>query len=538
MSRIGGTKDGSSIQPGSRFMPNTHPSVHESASSLQMRPHECANTAALAQTARAEMALLAYPDRSWVESPPLPKASGATPALLNVLIVGGGQSALAISARLHRDGVNNVLMLDAAEEGAEGVWDNFARMPELRTPKVLNGMDLGLASLSVQRWYQARHGVDAWERIDRIPRTAWADYLRWYRHTLALPMHNRVQVHDVRPAGAWIAVDTQTPTGPRTYLARSVVLATGFDGAGAWRVPAVVSDALPSTRYNHSADRIDFARLQGRRIGILGHGASAFDNAVAALRAGAASVDLCFRRDRLPRANPHRHIETAGFMQHFHALPDATRWQVAQYFRAADQPPPRGSFDAALKLPGFRMRSACPWTTVRMTQEQEIEVDTPHGTLQFDHLICATGQTLDLAARPELQTLAPLVSRWCDRHAPAAAANAGEAPYLGAHFEFQALAPSTDSWVSRVFAFNSASHISHGPHCTSISGHKHTLPRVVRGVTQQLFLDQTAQLMPGLRAYDEPELVLPNGIENDCWLPSPDASVSQSLNPLKSLASP
>lgn len=499
-------------------------SLCEPVSSPDKTQHDdCAATAALAQTARSELALLAYPDRAWV----LPPTGDDTPSLLNVLIVGGGQSALAIGARLQRDGVDRVLLLDAAEEGTEGVWENFARMPELRTPKQLNGMDMGLASLSVQHWYQARHGVEAWERIDRIPRSAWADYLRWYRSTLALPMHNEVHVHDVRPAGSWIAVDAQTPTGPRTYLARTVVLATGYDGAGAWRVPAIVSNALPAERYNHSADRIDFARLAGRRVGILGHGASAFDNAVAALRAGAASVDLCFRRAQLPRANPHRHVETAGFMQHFHALPDATRWQVAAHFRAVDQPPPRGSFDVALSLPGFRMRAGCPWTAVHTAggkDSVDILVATSHGTLQFDHLICATGQILDLAVRTELRTLAPLVARWRDRYAPAATSSAGEAPYLGAHFEFQEIEPAAAPWVSRVFAFNSAAHASHGPHCTSISGHKHALPLVVRGITRQLFLDQATQLVPNLQLYAESELMLPAGVENDCWLPSAEGS--------------
>jgi cation diffusion facilitator CzcD-associated flavoprotein CzcO len=482
-------------------------------------PLGCTATTELAQVVRAELAMLAYPDRAWV----LPPTGDNTEPLFNVVVVGGGQSALAIGARLKRDGVDRVLLLDAAEEGAEGVWDNFARMPELRTPKELNGMDMGLASLSVQRWYQARYGAAAWELIDRIPRSAWADYLRWYRRTLALPMHNEVKVHNVRPTGSWIAVDAQTPTGPRTYLTRVAVLATGFDGAGEWRVPALVSDALPPERYNHSANAIDFTRLKGQRVGILGHGASAFDNAVAALRAGAASVDLCFRRAQLPRANPHRHVETAGFMQHFHALPDAIRWQVAQHFRAVDQPPPRGSFDAALNLSGFRMRAGCPWNAISATESKgrmEIIVDTPHGELHFDHLICATGQTLDLAARTELRTLAPLVARWRDRHGPAATALAGQAPYLGPHFEFQEAVPDAAPWVSRVFAFNSAAHTSHGPHCTSISGHKHALPLVVQGITRRLFLDQAAQLVPNLHAYAEAELVMPAGVENDCWPPS------------------
>jgi cation diffusion facilitator CzcD-associated flavoprotein CzcO len=37
----------------------------------------------------------------------------------------------------------------------------------------------------------------------------------------------------------------------------------------------------------HSADDIDFVTLKGKRVGMLGMGASAFDNAGEALEAGA-----------------------------------------------------------------------------------------------------------------------------------------------------------------------------------------------------------------------------------------------------------
>ena len=46
------------------------------------------------------------------------------------------------------------------------------------------------------------------------------------------------------------------------------------------------------SRCVHAAADIDFGKLKGRRIGILGHGAGAFDCAGMALAAGAASVDL------------------------------------------------------------------------------------------------------------------------------------------------------------------------------------------------------------------------------------------------------
>ena len=475
-------------------------------------------TAALAALARAELASLAYPDRAWV--PPAFGPSGQV--VHDVLVVGGGQSGLGLCAALRAQGVRNVLVVDRAPSGQEGVWDTFARMPELRTPKALNGLDLGLPALSVQRWYTARFGEGAWSAIDRIPRTAWMDYLRWYRATLQLPVENDCEVTDVRQGlrstdgdGRLLAVDTVRHGQRQTRLARLVVLATGTDGAGAWRVPAFIADALPADRRHHSSDPIDFGAMRGRRVAILGHGASAFDNAVAALRAGAATVDLCFRRAALPRVNPHRHIETAGLMTHYARLGDTTRWQVARHFRRVDQPPPRGSFHLALSMPGFAMHAGCGWNAVQWTGS-EVAIDTPRGRLLADHVICATGQQFDLAARPELRTLGPAVARWSDRYTPPASeadANLGAHPYLGEHYEFRPRRAGGDDWVERVFAFNSASFVSHGPHSTSISGHKHALPRLVRGLTQRLFLDQEASLVDELRRYDETDLVLPPGFE-------------------------
>lgn len=109
----------------------------------------------LAQTVRAERELLSYPNRPWVA----PRVGSDGHEALDVLVVGGAQSGLVIAHGLARDGVGRVAVLDRAPAGYEGVWKNFARMAELRTPKILNGMDFGQPSLSVQRWFATRYGT-------------------------------------------------------------------------------------------------------------------------------------------------------------------------------------------------------------------------------------------------------------------------------------------------------------------------------------------------------------------------------------------
>ena len=50
-----------------------------------------------------------------------------------VLIVGAGQSGLAIAFGLMRSQVSRVLLVDKAERGREGPWRTYARMHTLRT---------------------------------------------------------------------------------------------------------------------------------------------------------------------------------------------------------------------------------------------------------------------------------------------------------------------------------------------------------------------------------------------------------------------
>ncbi len=470
-----------------------------------------ADTGDLAARARADLAALSYPATPWVT----PRATPEGFPVHATIVVGAGQSGLAIAAALRRDGVDDVVVLDRAPAGQEGVWDTFARMEELRTPKVLNGMDFGCPSLSVQAWYTARHGAAAWAGLERIPRQAWAEYLRWYGATLALPVESDTVVTDIRAAvDGVLAVETRCESTSTTRFARTAVIATGFDGVGGWRVPDLVGRALPRDRYDHTNGPVDFERLRGARVAVLGHGASAFDNANAALEAGAARVDLCFRRDRLPRINPHRHLENAGTMTHYPWLDPATRWGIARHFRAADQPPPRRAFEAAMAHPRFHLHPASPWLSVRLGREGLV-VETPRATLLCDHLLCATGVGVDLASRPELTSIAPAMALWRDRYVPPEA-EADERlagyPFLGVDFSFTPRDEEA-AWVGQVFCFNGAAAISQGPHATSISGHRHAVPRLVRGVTGRLFAQQAGEVMDKLASYAEIDLELPDDFE-------------------------
>jgi cation diffusion facilitator CzcD-associated flavoprotein CzcO len=74
----------------------------------------------------------------------------------------------------------------------------------------------------------------------------------------------------------------------------------------------------------HTNEAIDFEYLRGKRIAILGGGASAWDNAATALEQGAERVDMYVRRSFLPQINKSRGSASPGYFHGWSTL-DAYR---------------------------------------------------------------------------------------------------------------------------------------------------------------------------------------------------------------------
>ena len=445
--------------------------------------------AALEARVKQDLACLNYPAKAWVE----PVTADVAGPVLDCALIGGGQFGVALAFGLKRECVSNVMVFDRNPAGEEGPWMTFARMDMLRTPKDLTGPDLGIGSLTFRAWYEAQHGVDGWEKLNRIPRPVWMGFLRWYRRVLELPVTNDAEVIAVEPVSAQLfKLTVKLPGGIETVHARTVVFCSGAEGSGARIVPGLIADALPAHLYAHTNDAIDFDALKGKSIGILGAGASAFDNAATALEMGAAEAHLCFRRDKLPVQNPRRWMEFSGFLAHYPELSDAERWAYMHRLYDISQPPPEPTFRRATSLPGFHLHPSTPWQKVQATSDGRVEVTTPNGPMLFDFVIAATGIAVDLQLRPEFAGVLPGMALWRERYsppAPLADDRLGGFPYLGRFCDLMEKTTGAAPWASRVFTITRGATLSMGPSAASNSNMKYTAPRIIAGVTRQLFLD-------------------------------------------------
>jgi cation diffusion facilitator CzcD-associated flavoprotein CzcO len=468
---------------------------------------------------RYELNFLDFPSRPWMRPP-----TSLGSHVYDVIIVGAGQSGLAAAYGLIREQVKNILVLDRRPAGAEGPWKTYARMITLRTPKTVSGLDFGNPSLTPRAWFEAQWGAEAWARLDKIPRDIWQDYLDWFRRVLALPVENNVQVTGFSLVGDVVAVAT---ANHNTRLARKVILCTGLDGTGEWTVPKLVSDALPKTRYAHCAEDIAFAELSAKRIGVLGNGASAFDNAAMALEHGARSVTLCLRKPDFPRINVHKWMETCGFLGHFWTMSDVERWRFMRKVTAMSQPPPQESLWRCVNFPQFTIETNAGWQNVSLSDDDSIVVDTPKGRMTFDYLICGTGISNNTAVRPELASLAPFIATWNDVFTPPpeeADSYLGVAPYLGPGFQFLEKVKGAAPILGRIHNFSYGATLSMGLSAASISGMKYGLPRLIHGVVGDLFREDVEYQYQSLLNYRDVDIKTLDLPEDRSLVPVVDAS--------------
>ncbi|MCR2804114.1 FAD/NAD(P)-binding protein [Paenibacillus soyae] len=471
---------------------------------------------ALNERVATDLSYLAYGGANWVR-----EMKHDEDHVYDVVIVGGGQSGLGLAFGLLRERIPNILVIDDNPEGLEGPWDTYARMVTLRTPKHLTSIDLGIPSLTFRSWWEAQKGAEAWAEVDKIPRGDWMNYLRWYRSVLKLPVVNETKLTLIEPISQGLHrlhLESPGSLAKQQLFARKVVLATGIQGGGEWHVPELIKHKVPRHLYAHTSEAIDFRRLRGKKIAVLGGGASAFDNAQYALSEGAAEAHVFVRRKELPRVNPIRQMEGSGMIERFQALSDADKYAVIAHFYKHNQPPTNDTFARAAAYPGFRLHLGSPWLDAAPADEGVV-VTTPQGRFRYDFLMISTGLVSDPALRPELRLVEGDIARWADRYAaPAEVASPmlDAHPYLMPGFGFTGRTEEGARRLHGLFAFNYSVMVSCGLSASAISGMRFAIPKLVSSIADQLFMDDRETILRNFYAYGDAEFT-------GQWTPPPSA---------------
>lgn len=310
------------------------------------------------------------PRRGSGERRPLPASLASTLLYHDVLVIGGGQSALAVGFYLRRTGLDYRLL--DAQPGPGGAWRRTWPSLRLFSPAQWS---------SLPGWLMPR-GADEYPTRDEV-----IAYLAAYEARHGIPVERPVRVTAVRREGELLAVESDRGT----WTARAVVSATG-----SWanpRVPELPGRATFRGEVLHSAEYPGAAPFAGRRVVVVGAG-----NSGAQLFADLLDVaaEVTWATLEPPTFLPDEVDGRYLFEQ------ATLRWKAQQEGRPL--PPPRSLGDIVMVAPVRAARDAGRLTSRPMfTAFTEDGVRWPDGTTSpADAVIFATG------FRPALAHLAPL----------------------------------------------------------------------------------------------------------------------------------
>jgi FAD-dependent urate hydroxylase len=463
-------------------------------------PDAVARLEQLTRRVRHDLEILCYPKDDWV----LPRRRREGDHVYDVVIVGAGQCGLAAALALARDHVTNVLVLDRAPKGGEGPWATYSRMWTLRSPKHVTGPDLGIPSLAPRSWFEAVFGEEGWDALDKWPRVAWQDYLNWYREALQLPVRNDTRVEAIDPDGDIVRLTCNG--GSELVYGRKLVLATGIEGMGDWHIPSVVSENLPRTDWTLCTEDVDSLAWQDQRIAVVGAGATGWDRAADLLELGARSVDMYMRRRALPKSNPFRYLEKAGFLRHYASMADAEKWRWMHSIFSLGQTPTQDGVDRCCYFENFTIHPGAEWERVHRTASG-IEVTATDGSVaEFDHLFIGAGFSMNPINRPELRPLAGHIATWADIYTPPAEYRSdwmASYPYLTADLRFVEKVPGSAPVLKNIYCFNYGATITNAHSGGSLSGIRYGIEPMIHGITYALWREDEPEHFRITRAWSQ-----------------------------------
>lgn len=371
-----------------------------------------------------------FSNQSWV----YPRKTNHGKLEQDVIIVGAGQSGLSLFYNLKLRGVNRITIIDKQEKGKPGPWSSIARMKQLRTPKTLVGPESGNPLLSYLFWFCSKYSKAEYDTYDFIPLHYWVEYLDWFTHVLAVDIVSGVNVTSIDwcDSNSSIRVDTDSNEIQSLYT-KKVCLATGITGAGAWLPPKSYIENIPRESYACSWEQINFKKLKGKRIAVIGSGASAFDNAIESIKGSCHSI-VMYSRSKLPKKStffelwkgrddselyPELSSQSPADMlktivDHNHFLTDEKRIKLLKLLfkdgRSASTPDYLKGLEHKGKI--FLLDGE-PITAIHAQKSTGvIKVISKSGEREFDFVIFATGPVPGLQHKAELSNIKDKILTW------------------------------------------------------------------------------------------------------------------------------
>lgn len=398
---------------------------------------------------------------------------------LDVAIIGGGMAGYSAAFALKRFGINQIGIFDENPSGEEGPWVTYGKMKILQTDKSAVGPAFHFPTLTFQAWYEKKFGKEEWKKLDKPTPSDWMRYLMWFASILELPIKNNCQLKSITPINNNLFL---LEFNNFEVLAKKIVLATGREGFGHAKIFEGVKK-LPKSLWKHSTERIDYKSLKGKNIVIIGCGSAAFDAAGEALEEGAESVSLLYRRKILPQINKLMYLSHAGCEQGYYHLSDSIKWKLTLLTNDEGVSPAE---EAQKRVKNYKNFSSFSGTSIYWVQlnGKKILLKTSQGSLNCDFLILATGY--QFASPLLLENFHPQIALWKDRIITTH--EFGDAPYLGASYEFLEKNPGTTPYLKHIHCFNYGALVSHGLTTSSIDSIGAGASRLAEGIASDFFL--------------------------------------------------
>ncbi len=433
------------------------------------------------------------------------KAETIEHEMLDVAVIGGGMAGMTAAFALIKEGVRHIHIFDENKPGQEGPWNKYARMRHLRSSKALAGPALGIPSLTFRAWYEACYGTAAWDELKYIPTFCWHDYLSWYRQVLDLPVSNQMVLQAIKPLLVGFELTFLCQQEVKVLYARKIVLATGREGFGGQEIPEFMQE-LPKRFYVHTGENIDAAIFAGKRVVVVGAGASAFDTAAVALENGAEDVVMLVRRKVLPLVNKFSKFSFPGILHGFYSLSDETRCYLFVEAFQSGIPPTQ---EAVERVKGNMSLRICYDVTIQRVEQnlQGVLIHTAKGDFAGDLVVLGTGYGVDGFKRPEMQSFMDVVLLWqghVSEEILERVPKLGHFPYLGAHFQFQEKEAGLAPYLKHIYCFNYGAFLSHGLISGDIPGISIGAARLAAGVAADFLLEDIELYKKSVKGYAMP----------------------------------